>query len=55
MKNIRHTGLTVFFSLPTAEEAAAAVRIFDGFKIKGRVLQAKIAQPERLKVSERTC
>lgn len=50
VKNIRHTGITVFFSVPTPEEAAAAVQIFDGFKMKGRVLQAKIAQPEQLKV-----
>ncbi|VDK62516.1 unnamed protein product [Onchocerca ochengi] len=50
VKNIRYTGITVFFSLPTPEEAAAAVQIFDGFKIKGRVLRAKIAQPEQLKV-----
>ncbi|VBB26525.1 unnamed protein product [Acanthocheilonema viteae] len=50
VKNIRHTGITVFFSLPTPEEAVAAVQIFDGFKIKGRILRAKIAQPEQLKV-----
>ncbi|VDO10188.1 unnamed protein product [Brugia timori] len=49
VKNIRHTGITVFFSLPTPNEAAAAVQIFDGFKMKGRILQARIAQPEQLK------
>uniref|UniRef100_A0A0R3RX02 tRNA (uracil(54)-C(5))-methyltransferase n=1 Tax=Elaeophora elaphi TaxID=1147741 RepID=A0A0R3RX02_9BILA len=50
VKNIRHAGITVFFSLPTPEEAVAAVKIFDGFKMKGRILRARIAPPEQLKV-----
>lgn len=53
VKNIRHTGITVFFSLQTPEEAATAIQIFDGFKLKGRILQAKIAQSEQLKIVSR--
>ncbi|EJW78201.1 hypothetical protein WUBG_10892, partial [Wuchereria bancrofti] len=49
VKNIRHTGIAVFFSVSSPNEADAAVQIFDGFKMKGRILQAKIAQPEQLK------
>ncbi|VDK84684.1 unnamed protein product, partial [Litomosoides sigmodontis] len=49
VKNIRHAGTTVFFSLQTPEEADAAIQIFDGFKMKGRILRAKTAQPEQLK------
>ncbi|KAM3717356.1 tRNA (uracil-5-)-methyltransferase [Dirofilaria immitis] len=50
VKNMRHTGISVFFSLSTPEEAVVAVQILDGFKIKGRALRARIAQPEQLKV-----
>lgn len=39
-------GITVYFSLSTPDEAASAVKIFDGFQIKGRILRAKIAEPE---------
>uniref|UniRef100_A0A915PR37 S-(hydroxymethyl)glutathione dehydrogenase n=1 Tax=Setaria digitata TaxID=48799 RepID=A0A915PR37_9BILA len=50
VKNIRHVGSTAFFSVPTPEEATVAVQILDGFKIKGRVLRVKMAQPEQVKV-----
>ncbi|VDN37120.1 unnamed protein product [Gongylonema pulchrum] len=46
VKNITRMGITVFFSLPTPHEAAAAVQVFNGFAMKGRVLRAKIAGPK---------